>query len=98
MILCYAGTGADTGNLNGGRPLSMCNSVYDTIDTLPSITAGMTETLDGDPPSYCTVKTVMYISLYIYIESICIRIILLWDMRIVCINFAVSHLHVWFPW
>ena len=64
MILWYAGTGADTRSSDGGRPLSVCNPVYATIDTLPSITAGMTETLDGDPPDYCTVKTVMYFSFH----------------------------------
>ena len=82
MIL-YTGTGADTRSSDGGRPLAVRNPVYDTIDTQPSITAGMAESLDGDPPGYYTVEMVLYIHISAYS---------------VCIDYTVTHFRCWCPW
>lgn len=39
--------------------MSATNPVYATCDTLTSVTAGMVECLDDDPPGYSTVEMVL---------------------------------------
>ena len=56
----YTGTGTGATNLDVDcKTVSATNPVYATCDTLPSVTAGMVESMDEDPPGYSTVQMVV---------------------------------------